>query len=71
VPTLITVGRYDEIPPSCAETMRAGIPGARVVVLEHSGHVSHLEEPETYLAAVRDFLAWGLSPGRLRRATAG
>jgi proline-specific peptidase len=56
VPTLITVGRYDEIPPSCAETMRAGIPDARVVVLEHSGHVSHLEEPETYLAAVRDFL---------------
>jgi proline-specific peptidase len=57
VPTLITVGRYDEIPPSCAETMRAGIPDARVVVLEHSGHVSHLEEPETYLAVVRGFLA--------------
>jgi proline-specific peptidase len=56
VPTLITVGRYDEIPPSCAETMRAGIPNARVVVLEHSGHVSHLEEPETYLAAMREFL---------------
>jgi proline-specific peptidase len=57
VPTLITVGRYDEIPPSCAETMRAGIPDARVVVLEHSGHVSHLEEPETYLAVVRGFIA--------------
>jgi proline-specific peptidase len=57
VPTLITVGRYDEIPPSCAETMRAGIPDARVVLLEHSGHVSHLEEPETYLAVVRGFLA--------------
>jgi proline iminopeptidase len=56
VPTLITVGRYDEIPPSCAETMGAGIPDACIVVLEHSGHVSHLEEPEAYLAAVREFL---------------
>ncbi len=56
VPTLLTVGRHDEIPPSCAETLRAGIPGARVVVLERSGHISHLEEPETYLRAVREFL---------------
>jgi proline iminopeptidase len=57
VPTLITVGRHDEIPPSCAETLRAGIPDARVVVLEHSGHISHLEEPETYLRAMRGFLS--------------
>jgi proline-specific peptidase len=57
VPTLITVGRHDEIPPSCAETLRAGIPDARVVVFEQSGHVAHLEEPEAYLAAMREFLA--------------
>jgi proline iminopeptidase len=56
VPTLITVGRHDEIPPSCAETLRAGIPDARVVVLEHSAHISHLEEPEAYVRAVREFL---------------
>jgi proline-specific peptidase len=56
VPTLITVGRHDEIPPSCAETLRAGIPDAQVVVLEHSAHISHLEEPETYLRAMRGFL---------------
>jgi proline-specific peptidase len=56
MPTLITVGRHDEIPPSCAETLRAGIADARVVVFEESGHVAHLEEPEAYLAAVRGFL---------------
>ncbi len=56
VPTLITVGRYDEIPPSCAETMRAGIPGSRMVVFEHSSHVAHLEEPRAYVATMRDFL---------------
>jgi proline-specific peptidase len=55
-PTLITVGRHDQIPLSCAETLSAGIPDSRIVVIEQSGHVSHLEEPEAYLAAVRGFL---------------
>jgi hypothetical protein len=26
-------------------------------VLEHSAHISHLEEPETYLRAMRGFLS--------------
>jgi proline-specific peptidase len=56
VPTLITVGRHDEIAPSCSETLRRGIPDSRLVVFEESGHVAHLEEPEAYLAAVRAFL---------------
>ena len=56
VPTLITVGRFDEIPPVCAETMRRGIAGSRVVVFEHSGHTAHLEETERYLQVVGDFL---------------
>jgi proline-specific peptidase len=57
VPTLVTVGRYDEIGPSCAETLRDGIPDARLTVFEHSAHVAHLEEPEAYADAVRGFLA--------------
>jgi len=57
VPTLVTVGGHDEIPPSCAETLRAGIPDARVVVFEESAHCAHLEEPGAYLAAVRAFLS--------------
>lgn len=56
VPTLITVGRFDEIPPVCADTMRRGIAGSRVVVFEQSGHTAHLEETERYLQVVRDFL---------------
>lgn len=56
VPTLITVGRYDLIPPSCAETMHAGIRDSRLVVFEQSSHVAHLEEPEAYVSAVREFL---------------
>ena len=57
VPTLITVGRYDEVSPSCAETLRRGIPGSRLVVFEESSHSAHLEEPERYLAVLRAFLA--------------
>ncbi|HEY7034834.1 MAG TPA: proline iminopeptidase-family hydrolase [Thermomicrobiales bacterium] len=56
VPTLITCGRYDEVVPSCSETMRRGIPGAELVVFEESAHMVHFEEPERYFAVLRDFL---------------
>ncbi len=56
VPTLITVGRYDEITPACAETIHRGIANSRVAVFEHSAHCAHLEETQAYLAVVEDFL---------------
>jgi pimeloyl-ACP methyl ester carboxylesterase len=57
VPTLVTVGRYDEITPACAKTLHRGIPGSKTRVFEESAHVAHLEETEAYVAAVADFLA--------------
>lgn len=56
VPTLITVGRYDELTPTCAETLGAGIDGSRVVVFENSAHLAHVEETERYLSVVSRFL---------------
>lgn len=56
VPALVTVGRYDEITPRCAETLAAGLPDARLVVFENSAHMPHLEEPAAYLGALRQFL---------------
>ncbi len=56
VPTLITVGHYDELTPACAETLRAGIPDSRLVVFENSSHLAHVEEEARYLEVVRDFL---------------
>jgi proline-specific peptidase len=56
VPTLVTCGRYDEITPACSETIRAGIPDARMVVFERSAHCAHLEEPERYAEVVETFL---------------
>ncbi|HKH12629.1 MAG TPA: proline iminopeptidase-family hydrolase [Rubrobacter sp.] len=55
-PTLVTVGRHDEITPACAETLRRGIPGSEIRVFEESSHTAHLEETEEYLRTVGDFL---------------
>jgi proline-specific peptidase len=57
LPTLITVGRYDEITPTCAETLRRGIPQAELRLFPDSSHTAHLEETESYLRAVQEFLA--------------
>lgn len=56
VPTLITVGRYDELTPACSETLRQGIQGSKMVVFEESSHLAHVEETERYLQVVGDFL---------------
>ena len=57
VPTLITVGRYDEITPACSETLRERIRQSEMVVFEHSAHLAHLEEGERYAQVVESFLA--------------
>lgn len=56
VPTLVVVGQYDVI---CglrwAKELHALIPHSRLVVLEDSGHLGHVEEPEVFAGAVRTF----------------
>jgi proline-specific peptidase len=59
VPTLITVGRYDEITPACAETLRDGIRDSRMVLFENSAHLAHLEQGELFAETVARFLAGG------------
>lgn len=56
IPTLVTVGRYDEVTPKVAETIHRGIPGSELVLFENSAHVAMLEERERYLSAVREFI---------------
>lgn len=56
VPTLITVGEFDEVRPSCAQTMHQGIPGSRLVIFAGASHTVHVERPEEYWAVVRQFL---------------
>ncbi len=56
-PLLVLAGRYDR---TCsvagAEAIAQGAPHAELVVFEHSGHMTYVEENERYLAVVRDFL---------------
>ena len=57
VPTLVVVGRFDVI---CgvrwAEQLHKLIPGAQLLILEHSGHFGHIEEPELFSQAVTAFV---------------
>jgi len=56
-PVLVIAGRHDRTCiPAAGEAIAAGIPGAELVILEQSGHMTFAEENEAYLAAVRRFL---------------
>jgi len=59
VPTLVTVGRYDEVTPRVAETIHKGIAGSKLVVFEKSGHLTMWDEKENYLKTLREFLRDG------------
>jgi proline iminopeptidase len=56
LPVLFTAGRYDETTPEQAEWYRSLVPGARLVIMENSAHMTMLDEPDRYAQVVRDFL---------------
>ncbi len=57
VPTLIISGGEDQIIPAVeAEKMHAGIEGSVHVVIENTGHLPMVEEPEAFNTALREFL---------------
>ena len=57
-PVLICAGRYDpQTPLAAARQLEAGLPAARLVIFEQSGHSPFIEEPERFGQAVGAFLA--------------
>ncbi len=57
-PTLILAGEYDRTcTPRAAREMHAGIPGSELVIFPNAGHMTYVEQPNLYFAAVRDFFA--------------
>lgn len=59
-PTLIIVGRQDALtPPEIAAETTAGIPGARLAIIEDCGHLAPLERPQAVTALMRDWLIYG------------
>lgn len=56
VPALIVSGADDERYKAGCDYLAAKIPNARKVVIEHAGHAVNLYQPETFNAAVLQFL---------------
>ena len=57
VPTLVLAGRDDGVfPPDCQRELAAGIPGARLHLVDHAGHSPHAEQTAEVMAAIRHFI---------------
>ena len=58
VPTLVMAGRYDFLfPPEHQAALAAGIPNARLEIIERAGHNPQMERTAEVIQAVRDFMA--------------
>ena len=57
-PTLVIAGALDPARPR-AELVAAGIPGARLAIVDRAGHTPHLERPTAFRRLVIDFLEEG------------
>jgi len=57
VPTLVIVGREDEFTPVAkAEELQSHLQNCKLVIIDDSGHMPNLEQPEEFNKAVLDFL---------------
>ncbi len=63
LPTLITVGEYDEVTPKVAEVIHEKITGSQLIVFENCSHLTMWENREGYNAALESFIK-GLLAGR-------
>jgi proline iminopeptidase len=69
VPTLVIAGHDDFLfPPESQALLAAGIPNARLRIIERAGHNPQSERPTETLAAITDFLA--IEPGPTARPPA-
>jgi proline iminopeptidase len=58
VPTLVMAGRHDWITPpaQAAERIHAELPNSKLVIFEESGHFPFIEENNTFLMTVHDWI---------------
>lgn len=56
VPTLVIHGQDDMIPIASSQAWTAAMPDARLLIID-SGHMTHIEQPEVFFPAVKQFLA--------------
>jgi 3-oxoadipate enol-lactonase len=56
-PTLVIVGEQDVLtPPALAQDYAANIPNAQCIIIPFAGHLSNLEQPESFRQAISGFL---------------
>ena len=55
-PVLLVVGEQDLKFRAIAQALARALPDARIEVIEGAGHAAHLEAPDRFAAAVRDFV---------------
>ncbi len=68
VPSLVVVGEHDRVtPPATAVELVGGLPDARLVVVEHAGHMAPLERPAEVNHEIRVFARACLTPEPARR----
>lgn len=56
VPTLILAGDHDESDPSLSRDMQAKIAGSRLAILQRSGHMTFVDQPNLFIQTVTEFL---------------
>jgi pimeloyl-ACP methyl ester carboxylesterase len=57
IPALVICGADDKMtPPSLSQSIRDGIPGARLALIEGAGHFVMLENPAAFNATLADFV---------------
>lgn len=57
IPTRIIWGREDALAPlECGYLFRDAIPGSDLAIIDHCGHLPHIEKPQEFLQAALDFL---------------
>ena len=62
-PTVVIAAREDQLMPvEWLEELAKGIPGARLVVVEGSGHMASMEKPREVIAALREWITGTTEP---------
>jgi proline iminopeptidase len=70
-PVLVLYGEADPVPRAGVEAWAEGFPDARLLVIRRAGHLSHVEQPAVYFAALDTFLRGGWPANAARVAGAG
>jgi len=63
-PTLVLAGQQDYVCSKAARLLAQTIPNAALKIIENSGHMSPLEQPAAFSAALMEFLG-PLAPNRI------